>query len=144
MINQTRIDNRNAANAHAMVLQDNIREILTPYLGRKAWKVSGYGGFVAALERSYRELQDQEFAEGHRFHISKSVSWLFTSFRLEDERVEISIGKISDDGELVELFDTEARRTDYTLEEVSDKLEQARDLEEQARQLRASVREFTR
>ena len=71
MIDQTRIAQCNAANASAMFLQESLREILTPYLGRKAWKISGYGGPVAALERDLQALQTQ----GH-FFLQKSVSWL--------------------------------------------------------------------
>ena len=139
MIDQSRIAQCNAANASAMFLQESLREILTPYLNRKAWKISGYGGPVAALERDLQALQTQ----GH-FFLQKSVSWLYCTLRNDRERVEISLGKVSEDGVLLELFDTQARRTDYTLEEVNDKLAQARDLENQAQELRASIREFTR
>jgi len=144
MISQERIDAVNAANASAVVLQDNLREILTPYLGRKAWKISGYGGPVAALERELTELQSQEAAEGSYFVVCKSVSWLYCTLRLDRERMEISLGKVSEDGTLLELFETQERRTNFTVAEVAGALEKARELEQQAREIRGSVREFTR
>ena len=138
MISQERIEAVNAANASAMFLQDSLREILTPYLDRKVWKISGYGGPVASLERDLQALQMQ----GH-FCLQKSVSWLYCSLRNGRERVEISLGKVSDDGTLLELFETQERRTDFSLAEVSGTIQKARDLEREARELLGSVREFS-
>ena len=138
MISQERIDAVNAANASAMFLQDSLREILTPYLDRKVWKISGYGGPVASLERDLQALQMQ----GH-FCLQKSVSWLYCSLRNGRERVEISLGKVSDDGTLLELFETQERRADFTVAEVAGALDKARELEQQAREIRGSVREFS-
>ena len=138
MISQERIDAVNAANASAMFLQDSLREILTPYLDRKVWKISGYGGPVASLERDLQALQMQ----GH-FCLQKSVSWLYCSLRNGRERVEISLGKVSDDGTLLELFETQERRTDFSLAEVNGTIQKARDLEREARELLGSVREFS-
>ena len=138
MISQERIDAVNAANASAMFLQEALREILTPYLDRKVWKISGYGGPVASLERDLQALQMQ----GH-FCLQKSVSWLYCSLRNGRERVEISLGKVSDDGTLLELFETQERRTDFSLAEVNGTIQKARDLEREARELLGSVREFS-
>jgi len=137
MVTQERINAVNAANASAMFLQESLREILTPYLERKVWKISGYGGPVASLERDLQALQTQ----GH-FFLQKSVSWLYCTLRNDRERVEISLGKVSEDGVLLELFDTQERRTNFTVAEVAGALQKARELEQQARELRGSVREF--
>ena len=56
--------------------------------------------------------------------------------------MEISLGKVSEEGFLLELFDTQERRTNFTVAEVAGALEKARELEQKARELRGSVREF--
>jgi hypothetical protein len=145
-ITQNDIDSRNGANARAMAVQHELRELFTPYLGRKLRKVSGYGGFVAAAQKDFERLQSELAAEGVHLWCSQSVSWLYAGLRCNGcPTVDVSIGKVQEStGELLELFEVHQRRTDYTLTEVQSKQAEAQQLERQARDLRSEIRDFER
>jgi hypothetical protein len=58
-INPAIVEARNRLNANAMAAEAELIEILTPWLGRKIRKMSGYGGWVAKLEPVIREFTDR-------------------------------------------------------------------------------------
>jgi hypothetical protein len=151
------VTTRNAVNLKAMDAQQRVVEILTPYLGKKARKVSGYGGWVAKLEPELERFTNELRAEGFRAWVSCQYKWLTLEIdstynvkelvggghAVEYVKQSVSIGKIDDtDGELIELFDLANLRTDYTVDWVEATRAEARRLESEASELRSSLRDF--
>ena len=50
---------RNSLNAASIALRDELVALLTPYLGAKIRKVSGYGGWIAKLAPQIEALRDK-------------------------------------------------------------------------------------
>lgn len=148
------VDTRNAVNARAMVIQCDLAQLLAPYLGRKARKVSGYGGWVAALAKELEQYQSEQQAEGFRCWLRVYHSWITlevdTTCRTADGgavqyvKANLSVGKVDESGVLLELFDLQQLRTDYSQAEIEAKRANAYELERQARELRSELRDFER
>lgn len=151
------VTTRNAVNLKAMDAQQRLAELLTPYVGKKARKVSGYGGWVAKLQTELQAFSSELHAEGFRAWVGCDHGWIHldidTTYKVKElvggghavayVKQTVSVGKIdTDDGELLELFDLATLRTDYTVEWVEQTQAEARRLEEEARDLRSSLREF--
>jgi hypothetical protein len=142
------VDARNHLNTRAMAAEAELLAILTPWIGRKIRKTSGYGGWVAKLEPVIREFTDR----GDRTWLTCQHSWLALECqnRLQMERgvtyakAQLSIGKIDDTGILLELFQPTELRTDYTAQEIDEARAEAYRLESEARDLRHKIREFER
>lgn len=73
---------RNALNATSIALRDELVALLTPCLGAKIRKVSGYGGWVAKLAPQIEALHDRYNSADPRltFHFEFSVRsfWIET------------------------------------------------------------------
>jgi hypothetical protein len=152
------VTTRNAVNLKAMDAQQRVVEILTPYLGKKARKVSGYGGWVAKLEPEFERFTNELRAEGFRAWVSCDYRWLNlridATYNVQElvggghavayVKQSVSIGKIDDsDGELIELFDLANLRTDYTVDWVETTRAEAYRLESEALELHSSLRDFS-
>jgi hypothetical protein len=148
-INPAIVEARNQLNANAMAAEAELIEILTPWLGRKIRKMSGYGGWVAKLEPVIREFTDR----GDRTWLTCQHSWLTLECQsmlqlqphgVSYSKAQLSIGKIDETGVLLELFQPTELRTNYTATEIDFARARAFELEQQARDLRHSIREFER
>lgn len=156
-ITQQRVDDQNRINALANEIEGHLLRLLSDWQQKKAFKTSGYGGKVAALEKAFTaycashgyNLPATERTEAgtvwvnlYRQHnsVTASVQLLLNS----GLRAELYLGRTDDAGVLTHLADGYQRRTDYTVAEIEGALERAYQLEEQARQLRSSVRDFQR
>jgi hypothetical protein len=156
-ITPQRVDDQNRINALANEIEGHLLRLLSDWQQKKAFKTSGYGGKVAALEKAFNaycashgyNVPATERTEAgtvwvnlYRQHksVTASVHLLLNS----GLRVELYLGRTDDAGVLTHLADGYQRRTDYTLAEIEGALERAYQLEEQARQLRSSVRDFQR
>ena len=153
MISPLAVATRNGLNSKAMEAQQRLVALLTPYLGRKIRKISGYGGWVAAVDRDLDRFRAELQAEGFRGWLACQSTWchlqIDITYRLPDTnhcsyvKANLSICKVDEAGLLVEIFPLAERRTDYTLEWVEAVSAEARKLEDKLSQLRQSIREFT-
>ena len=151
MISPLAVATRNGLNSKAMEAQQRLVALLTPYLGRKIRKISGYGGYVAKLQA---ELD--RYCSDHGYNVKDEGCWLniYASYTTLLARVSvhsstarpvvIHLGGFDDQtGILTRLNDSIKRRTDYTLSEVEAALSKAYQLEAEARELRSSVSDLT-
>lgn len=153
------VSTRNCVNLKAMEVQQRLASLLTPYLGKKVRKISGSGGWVAALAPKLQAFSAQLQAEGFRCFVGCEYSWisvdLDTTYKVAElvggghavdyVKAHVSLARIDPDtGELLHLFDPADLRTDYTLQWVEQTREKARLLESEARELRSQLREFDR
>jgi hypothetical protein len=143
------VEARNQLNGRAMAAQAELLAILTPWLGRKIRKTSGYGGWVAKLEPVIREFSDRS----DRTWLTCQHGWLALECQsmlqlqphgVSYSKAQLSIGKVDETGVLLELFQPTELRTDYTTTEVEFARARAFELEQQARDLRHKIREFER
>jgi hypothetical protein len=156
-ISSLSVTTRNAVNIKTMEIQRRIIEILAPYVGKKVRKVSGYGGWIVALDRELNDFYDNLNAEGFHCWICCRFDWasleVKSTFKCADlmggghaveyVKASISLAKITgENGTLVEIFKPAILRTDYTLDWVEATRKQAAKLEDQARELRSQLREF--
>ena len=143
-INQSTIDARNAVNRQADMIEGHLIRILSPYQGKKIWKMSGYGGLVAKLEKeldAYRVMHNVEHP--WRLIVRSDVSWLTAELSLWTQEAgytkeTLYLGKRDDSGILTELGECKKRQI-YDLEEVRLTESMAHDLEVQAMQLRSTI-----
>jgi len=156
-ITQQRVDAQNKINALANEIEGHLLRLLSDWQQKKAFKTSGYGGKVAALEKAF-----DAYCASHGYNVSagdgrdastvwvnlyrqyNSVTASVQNLISNGRRVEMHLGRTDDTGTLISLGDGYRRRTDYTVAEIEGALSQAYNLEEQARQLRSSVSDFQR
>jgi hypothetical protein len=71
---QAHVEARNALNAHSIQLRQDLISLLTPYLGCKIRKLSGWKGWIAKLDPEIRDLMTR-YSEQHKitFHFEFSV-----------------------------------------------------------------------
>jgi len=150
-INESTIKNKNEFNLVCNEIEGQIHRILSEWQQQKVWKISGYGGPVAKLQKVLNDyLKSHDYnTQGNAWVIfSRPVSSFTVSVRFypNDSSPTLSrdlrIGHVNDEGVLIELYDCFKRRTDYTLEEVQSTFKKAKDLEQQARDLLSSVYDF--
>tara|TARA_A100001015_G_C14553771_1_gene542576 strand:- start:67 stop:597 length:531 start_codon:yes stop_codon:yes gene_type:complete len=151
IINESTIKDRNHFNLICNEIEGHIYRILSEWEQQKIWKISGYGGPVAKLQKVL-----DDYVKSHNYNIpgnawvtfSRPVSSFTVTVSLHPRSVRpqlshgLRIGHVNDDGILIELYDCYKRRTDYTLEEVQSTFKIAKDLEQQARYLLRSVYDF--
>ena len=149
-INESTIKNRNEFNLVCNEIEGHIHRILSGWQQQKVWKVSGYGGPVAKLQKVL-----DNYVKSHNYNIRGNAWVVFcrpvSSFTVVVKTypeqgptlsTDLRIGHVNDEGVLIELYDCFKRRTDYTLEEVQSTFNKAKDLEQQARDLLSSVYDF--
>lgn len=144
-----RVTAQNQLNAAANVAQEQLRRGLVNWIGRKAWKVSGHGGPVVKLKA---ELDQLSAAAGWNQPGEPLVSVIVRhgviqaffrgTYAGRQLSTDLYLGRVDDDGILMQLDAWERRRTDYTVAEVQTATERAYQLECQARELRRTVSEF--
>jgi hypothetical protein len=147
------VEARNLLNANAMEAEAEIIAILTPWIGRKIRKTSGYGGWVAKLEPVFTAFSKNEDAHGCRAWLSGASKWLrlecqstnyLTGDRVSYNKTALSIGEVDDTGVLLQLFEPSVLRTNYTADEINTARAEAYRLESEAQNLRNTIREFER
>lgn len=156
-ITQQRVDDQNRINALANEIEGHLLRLLSDWQQKKAFKTSGYGGKVVALEKAFdaycsdhgynTPASDGREASTVWVNLYRQYSRVQASVQIllnSGPRVEFYLGRTDDSGILTSLGDGHQRRTDYTVAEIEGALSQAYDLEEKARQLRSSVGEFVR
>ena len=162
---EVQVEARNRLNALALEYQEGLKAILQPYLGKKVRKVSGYGGWVKALEAQVNDLDRRYWEQGIRVHCVFSVTrfWaeLSYSYKLNGSGATPSLTESvwlgycctdtdysSDEqpaGVLTQLADkAKDLRTDWTADEVIDLRNQIEYLQHQLRELEARHRNFDR
>lgn len=143
---------QNTINALANEIEGHLIRLLSGWQGRKAWKVSGYGGMVAALRGEFDRYCE---AHGYNRHDAEPVCPVWLNLYSQHGclvlhlrhlpsalKVECYLGRVDDAGVLTRLEGCKHRRTDFTPEEVRAAFERAYQLESQARELRSAFREF--
>lgn len=147
------VETRNRTNAKAMAIQAQVIALLTPYVGKKVRKVSGHGGWVAALQPQLDALYESLRAEGVNAWLACDCSWLrlevkasypISSQGVQYVRAEIYAGKVDAQGVLVDVSEPVELRTDYTLAWVEQTQAEAYRLESEARTLRSALAAFDR
>ena len=160
---EVQVEARNRLNTFALQYQQELSSILQPYLGKKVRKVSGYGGWVKALEAQVQELDKRYWGQGIRVHCVFSVTrfWaeLSTVYQLGHCSASLTesvwLGYCCTDatyssdeqpaGVLTELADkAKDLRTDWNAEEVIDLRNQIEYQQHQLRELEARYRNFSR
>ena len=161
---EVQVEARNRLNTLALQYQQELSSILQPYLGKKARKVSGYGGWVKALEAQVNDLDRRYWEQGIRVHCVFSVtrfwaelsySYKFNGQAVRSLKESVWLGYCCTDasyandeqpaGVLTQLADKAADlRTDWTADEVIDLRNQIEYLQHQLRELEARHRNFDR
>ena len=160
---QNKVDARNKVNALAMQYREDLVAILAPYMGKKIRKVSGYGGWVKALEPALDDLAARYREQGCRTYCSFSVNSFWAELSVSYEtgehscsyvkqqisigrcQTENSYGKGKADGvltELTELQPCDFYQTDWTADVVVHLQNQVRQAREELRELEAKLRRF--
>ena len=162
---ELQVEARNRLNALALDYQQSLKAILEPYVGKKVRKVSGYGGWVKALEEQVHELDRGYLQQGVRVHCVFSVTrfWAELSYSykvgngcsVQTFRESVWLGHCCTDatysndkhpaGVLTELAENATDlRTDWNAEEVIDLRNQIEYQQHQLRELEARYRNFSR
>lgn len=146
-ITAARIDARNRINAEANRLADTIARLLMPWVGRKVYKTTGGGGWVASLKTTMYGLQRPA---GFRLSYEVGVYALWAHldlFSLNTGYVKRSfwIGDIGEGGVLTELRSKPLNaRTDYSLEAAQATQDRITALEVELAALRGDLAELWR
>ena len=154
-ITQDQIDRQNRHNTVKNEVEAHLVRLLSPWQGKKVWKLSGYGGLVAKLEKEFNA-----YCDSHGYNDRDGGPdrvWLFMSVPVSSLTVtvkllnapsigdnDIRLARVDDDGVLGEFYQPCKRRTDYDLTTVTETIAQARELEKQAQELRSGIYPFGR
>ena len=153
IIDQRAIDARNRLNRKADDVEPMLQALFASYLGKKVWRISGYGGLTAAVAKEVERLANAHgltHESGYRLIISSEVAWIRARLQLrynvESGGVNyidcgFHAGKRDDQGVLIERAELcyPAYRPQFTLDQVQATKKRAYELEQQARDLRSSV-----
>lgn len=154
IIDQAAIDARNELNRTADQLERDLQAFMAAHLGKKVWKISGWGGFTSAVSKHLQPIE-AELPPGYRLIIRSEVSGIWADLKLCYERPEggvhysketFRIGRRDDTGVMTEA-DTPAYpegRPQFVLADVKAAADRAYELEKQARELRSSIACFNR
>ena len=152
LIDQKAIDARNALNKTADWLEPELQAAMADFLGKKVWRISGYGGLAAAVSKRIDAVQ---LPDGYRLIITSPVRWITAELTYRYDRGDGTVNYIKedfviarrdDDGVMVETdkLTYQGGRPQFTLSQVKSANDRAADLEDQARKLRSSVSCFRR
>ena len=146
-----KVARRNQLNLKALKVQKDLKEILTPYLGKKIRRTGNPGGWIKKIDRlinSYYE-KNLRYERGNsenplfRLYLNCDWTWLHctldTTYKVSDSAVNylkapFCLGKCDENGILIELFDVEGRRTDYTVKEIEQVRKDVKELKEALRE----------
>lgn len=154
IIDQAAIDARNQLNRTADRVESDLQALMASHLGKKVWKISGWGGLTSAVAKKLQTIE-QELPPRYRLIIRSEVSGIWADLDLCYERPEggvnyikesFRIGRRDDDGVMYEA-DTPnypEGRKQYDLKDVKETLNRAHQLESEAVSLRCSVACFRR
>ena len=152
IIDQKAIDARNHLNATADRFEPELQSLMADFLGKKVWRISGYGGVTAAIAKRIDAI---ELPEGYRLIITSPVGWITAELTYRYDRGDgcvnhikesFQIARRDDDGVMTETDSLAypAGRPQFTLAQVETTKARAWELESQARDLRSSIACFSR
>ena len=153
-IDQAAIDARNNLNAMADQVEPELQALMADHLGKKVWKISGWGGLTSAVAKKLATIE-AELPERYRLIIRSEVSGIWADlqyrYRTPDggyiySKETFRIGYRDDNGVMTEA-DTLAYpdgRPQFVLAEVKAAADRAYQLESEARELRSSIACFNR
>ena len=160
-----KVEARNLLNSKALEYQREMVKLLTPYLGKKVRKVSGYGGWVKAVSDEIQDLDRSFWSAGFKVHCAFSVRRFWAeisySYKLEGSagvvylKESVWLGYCCSDrlyasdehpaGVLTELAEAPSEiRTDWTVEEVEALKKEQQELSGRLRSVESSLREVER
>ena len=154
IIDQAAIDARNELNRTADRVEQDLQALMAFNLGKKVWKISGWGGLTASVAKQLATIE-AELPPRYRLIIRSEVSGIWADLDVNYERPEggvkyvresFRIGRRDDDGVMTEA-DSPAYpdgRKQFTLAMVKATADRAYEYEQQARQLRSSIACFNR
>ena len=151
-IDQRAIDARNELNATADRLEPELQAIMSDYLEKKVWKISGYGGLMAAI--SGRIKREIELPEPYRllfdspvYRINAELSYRYdlAAGGVNYIREHFSIARRDDQGVMMstESLAYPSGRPQFTLAQVKDVRARIYQIEDQSRELRRSISYFS-
>lgn len=146
------VEARNRLNGKANELAPLLQEVLAPYIGSKVIKVTPYRSWTKKVADELRKLTEKLYEYGYRLtyniydynvyvdldtkyrDVGEAVAYLKVEFRL-----------CSLDGDHLSAVEpiTE-RRTDYTVQELTEKRTKLFELEQEVSELKSELREFSR
>ena len=153
---------RNAVNLKTNQVQKELIEFFRPFIGKKVRTISGYGGWSKLVKKEL-ELYLSDLWNSERYRVicrsSSSSLWfeIDTTYQYdtidyrgrEDHstsyvKAEFYVGSCDEStGNLKEVYEKiEARKTDWTVEELSTTRKKIKEMTEELRSLESSVREF--
>jgi hypothetical protein len=149
---------RNQFNALLNRVESDLFDIIKDWTEKKVWKTSGHGGAVSQLEKAFAlYCQSQGFNQDRTPFIC--LTGRYGSLNLfvratcypggegkpQNLSTDLYLGRFDDStGKLTRQFDTEERRTNYTLDEINSRFAKISELEERLSEVKRSVRHFTR
>ncbi len=153
---------RNAVNLKTNQVQKELIEFFRPFVGKKVRTISGYGGWSKLVKKEL-ELYFSDLWNSERYrvicHSSCGSLWfeIDTTYQYdtidykgrEDHstnyvKAEFYVGSWDEStGNLKEVYEKiEARKTDWTVEELSTTRKKIKEMKEELMSLESSVREF--
>ena len=154
IIDQAAIDARNELNRTADRVERDLQALMASQLGKKVWKISGWGGLTSAVAKKLATIE-AELPPRYRLIIRSEVSGIWADLDVHYDRSmggvnyikeSFRIGRRDDDGVMAEA-DAPAYpegRKQFVLADVKAAADRAYQLESEARELRSSIACFNR
>lgn len=146
------VDARNQLNAKANELAPRLQELLKPYLHTKVIKATPYQTWTKKVSQELSKQTEKLHEFGYRltytflqYSVYADLDMTYTTAGEICHYLKVEFRLCSLNGDHLSAVEpiTE-RRTDYTVEEVSEKRAQLVELEGQVNKLKSELREFSR
>jgi len=148
------VKTRNLVNSRAMLIAEQLENLLAKHAGKRIVKFTPYKTWAASIKKEIDALQDSLLGENFRlvfgFFHSSIIAEIDTTFPVSDygvSYVKQSLYVASfdpDNGFLREVRSSEkvSFRIDYTEQEIQEKRQKINELEELCHILKSEIREF--
>lgn len=143
---------RNKVNAKANYVSTYLQSLLSNYFEKKVVKFTPYKTWTAHIKKEIDDLQQQlqnsKFRIVFRFGHGNVSAEIDTTFSVDGGGVRyvkqsFYVARFSEDaGVLTEVSSVDSFRTDYTVQEITDKAQKLSELDKIARELKSELSRF--
>jgi hypothetical protein len=143
---------RNKLNAKANYVSTYLQSLLSNYFEKKVVKFTPYKTWTAQIKKEIdnlqQQLQDNKFRIVFNFGHGNVYAELDTTFPVDGGGVRyvkqhFYVARFSEDtGALTEVSSVDSFRTDYTVQEITDKAQKLSELDKITRELKSELSRF--
>ena len=143
---------RNKVNSKANYVSTYLQSLLSNYFEKKVVKFTPYKTWTAQIKKEIdnlqQQLQDCKFRIVFRFGHGNISAEIDTTFSVDGGGVRYMkqhfyVARFSEDtGVLTEVSSVDSFRTDYTVQEITDKAQKLSELDKIARELKSELSRF--